>query len=70
MDTKELWDSALTEIEVSVSKPNFSTWFRNTRITRTDGGVVYLGVPNEFVKDWLINKYHTFILRALRNIWE
>ncbi len=68
MDTQELWKSALTEIELSVSKPNFSTWFKNTRITKTDGGVVYLGVPNEFVKDWLVNKYHIFILRALRNL--
>ena len=70
MDTKELWDSALLEIESSVSNANFSTWFKNTRISKTDGGVVYLGVPNEFVKDWLINKYHTFILRALRNVSE
>ncbi|MBX4215530.1 chromosomal replication initiator protein DnaA [Candidatus Parcubacteria bacterium] len=70
MDTKELWESALMEIELSVSKANFSTWFKNTRITKTDSGVVYLGVPNEFVKDWLINKYHTFILRALRNLSE
>jgi len=70
MDTKELWESALMEIELSVSKANFSTWFKNTRVTKTESGVVYLGVPNEFVKDWLINKYHTFILRALRNVSE
>lgn len=70
MDTKQLWESALTEIELNVSKANFSTWFKNTRITKTDSGVVYLGVPNEFVKDWLLNKYHTFILRALRNTSE
>ncbi len=70
MDTKELWDNALTEIELSVSKANFGTWFRNTRITRVEGGVVFLGVPNEFIKDWLINKYHKSILGALRNISE
>ncbi|MEK7558649.1 MAG: chromosomal replication initiator protein DnaA [Patescibacteria group bacterium] len=68
MDTKELWDNALTEIELSVSKANFGTWFRNTRITRVESGVVFLGVPNEFIKDWLINKYHKSILGTLRNI--
>ncbi|MDP3958068.1 MAG: chromosomal replication initiator protein DnaA [bacterium] len=70
MDTAQLWKNALSEIELGVSKANFSTWFKNTRITKTDGGVVYLGVPNEFVKDWLLNKYHTFILKALRNASE
>lgn len=70
LDTKELWDSALREIESSMSNANFSTWFKNTRIVKTDGGIIYLGVPNEFVKDWLINKFHTFILRALRNASE
>jgi len=69
-DTKELWDSALTEIELSVSKANFSTWFKNTRITKAEDGVVYVGVPNEFVRDWLTNKYHKFILGALRNLSE
>ena len=69
-DTKELWDSALVEIELSVSKANFSTWFKNTRITKAEDGVVYIGVPSEFVRDWLTNKYHKSILGALRNVSE
>jgi len=67
---KELWDSALVEIELSVSKANFSTWFKNTRITKAEDGVVYIGVPSEFVRDWLTNKYHKSILGALRNVSE
>ncbi len=68
MDYKELWGKALAEIEVEVSKANFSTWFKHTRIVKADGGVIHLGVQNEFVRDWLANKYHTTILRVLRNI--
>jgi chromosomal replication initiator protein len=33
-----------------------------------DSGIVYLGVQNEFVRDWLSNKYHSTILRILRNL--
>ena len=69
-DTKQLWDSALTEIELAVSKANFNTWFRDTAVARVDEGVVYLSVPNAFVKDWLCNKYHKFILHALRGLSE
>lgn len=69
-DTKQLWESALIEIELSVSKANFTTWFKDTSISRVEEGVVYLSVPNTFVKDWLLNKYHKFILRSLRNLSE
>jgi len=63
-----LWEKALVEIELSVSKANFSTWFKNTAISKKDEGAIILLVPNAFVKDWLSNKFHKHILRALRNI--
>lgn len=68
LDNKTLWESALTEIELSVSKANFTTWFKDTAIAKIENGVVFLAVPNAFVKDWLFNKYHKFILRSLRNL--
>ena len=67
-DIKQLWEGALTEIELAVSKANFTTWFKDTSIARVEDGVVHLSVPNTFVKDWLCNKYHKFILRSLRNV--
>lgn len=70
MDNKQLWEKASTEIEISVSKANWSTWFKNTRVSRVDDGVVYLSVPNEFVKEWLFNKFHKLILKSLRNLSE
>lgn len=66
VENKQLWDSALNEIELGVSRANFSTWFKNTCIIRQEDGVVSLGVPNAFVKDWLYNKYHKVILKSLR----
>lgn len=68
MDNKTLWNSVLVEIEMSVSKANFNTWFKDTFITKQDEGTAVLSVPNAFVKEWLYNKYHTTILRSLRNL--
>ena len=68
MDNKELWAKAMVDIELEVSKANFSTWFKNTRIVKQDAGTVYIGVQNEFVRDWLINKYNSSVLRTLRNL--
>lgn len=68
MENKELlWDQVLKEIELSVSKANFTTWFKDTFIVKIDEGVVFIGVPNTFAKDWLSNKYHKSILKSLRD---
>jgi chromosomal replication initiator protein len=68
MDYKQLWQNVLVEMELGVSKANFTTWFKDTRIVKEDAGVVVLSVPNAFVKEWLLTKYHNAILRSLRNI--
>ncbi|MDP3996558.1 MAG: chromosomal replication initiator protein DnaA [bacterium] len=70
MDNKQLWDSALVDIELSVSKANFSTWFKDTYVLKQEGGTVHLAVPNPFVRTWLQDKYHKFILKSLRNLSE
>lgn len=67
---QQLWDRALTEIESTVSKANFSTWFKNTSIIKEEEGTVYVGVPSEFVRDWLTNKFHKTILKSLRSAAE
>ena len=70
MDTKQLWENCLVEIEAELSKANFSTWFKNTCVLREDGGIIYVGVPNEFVRDWLKNKYHKLITKTIANAYE
>ena len=70
MTNSELWQAALGEIELSISKANFSTWFKNTTILSKENGKVVIGVPNGFAKEWLENKYNTYIFRALRNFQE
>ena len=66
IENKKLWDNVLVEIELGISKANFSMWFKDTSIAKQEDGVVYLSVPSVFVKDWLNNKYHKSILKSLR----
>lgn len=70
MDTKELWKNCLVDIEAGLSKANFSTWFKNTSILKEESGVIYIAVPNEFVRDWLKNKYHKLITKTIADIYE
>jgi chromosomal replication initiator protein len=68
LDTKKVWDDALVDIELSVSHANFSTWFKGTHIVRVEDGTIFIGVPSQFYRDWLADKHHKTILRALRGV--
>lgn len=64
-DPDTLWSNCLNDIESQVTKANFSTWFKNTHINKVEEGIVFVGVPNEFVKEWMITKYHKMILKTI-----
>ena len=67
MTNEELWKATLGEIELSLSKANFSTWFKDTSVISNGNGRVTIGVPNGFAKEWLENKFNSYIIKALRN---
>ncbi|MFA6097512.1 MAG: chromosomal replication initiator protein DnaA [Candidatus Paceibacterota bacterium] len=68
MTNEQLWQAVLGELELFISKANFITWFKNTSImSRTEDEMV-ISVPNGFTKEWLENKYHKFILKAVTSI--
>jgi chromosomal replication initiator protein len=67
-DTSKMWQTALIEIETTVSQANFSTWFKETNILKEEEGVIFLGVPNSFTQEWLYKKFHNSILRILRQM--
>ncbi len=68
MDHEQLWQSVLGEIELSLSKASFTTWFKNTFIDSYENGQVIICVPNTFTQAWLQKKYYNEILTAFRNI--
>lgn len=70
MNTHELWQAALGELELKLSKAHFTTWFRNTFIADFAPEEITVAVPNTFTKAWLEKKYHKDILNSLQNITE
>lgn len=68
MTNEQLWQATLGELELCISKANFITWFKNTSIASKQGGQIVISVPNGFTKEWLKNKYHKEILKAIQNI--
>lgn len=70
MEHQELWKSVLGQIELSISKANFVTWFQGTAIVSVEDGTAIISVPNGFAKEWLENKYNHTIIQALRGFDE
>lgn len=64
----ELWKTALANIELTLSKASFITWFKYTSIIKNLNGIIVIGVPNGFSMEWLENKYNKVILGVLRNL--
>lgn len=67
MNNEELWQNVLSELEIQISKPNFLTWLKNSRMNENQGGKAIVVLPNHFAKEWVETKYHKLILGALRN---
>ncbi len=70
MDLEQLWKSALGEIELHISRPNFLTWFKNSQLVEKKDGIATVTLPNNFAKEWIENKHYLIVLGALRNLDE
>ena len=61
-----LWQAVLGEIELSISRGNFVTWFKHTQMVQQSDELVIIGVANVFVKNQLENKYGALISETLK----
>ncbi len=61
MQESTVWQAILGEIELSVSRGSFVTWFKNTRLQKVSDEQVIIAVPNLFVKNQLERKYDDLI---------
>lgn len=68
MTASQLWQATLGELELTISKANFTTWFKNTFISSFDDGKVVISVPNAFTKLYIEKKYHLAIQKTIQNI--
>ncbi len=66
LTNEEIWKIVLSEMEISLSKASFVTWFKDTRVISKENGQVVISVPNGFVKEWIQNKFNKQIFQCLK----
>lgn len=67
-DPHELWEYVLSQVELSISPANFNTWFKESHIVKVEDGIVHIGVPSQFFRDWYQKKFHALLLKILRGV--
>jgi chromosomal replication initiator protein len=65
---EQIWQAALGELELQMTKPAFNTWLRNTSCISYEDGTFTIGVANAYTKDWLENRLLGLIKRTLIGI--
>ena len=67
METEKLWQSVLGEVEIQLSKANFLTWLKDSRLAKKEDNEICISLPNNFVKTWVEDKYQKMLLGIARS---
>jgi len=68
MKADQIWQAALGELQLQMTKATFDTWVKNTHVVSYEDGTFIIGVHNAFTKDWLENRLLTTVKRTLVGI--
>lgn len=67
---QEIWDTALGELQLQVSKANFRTWLEKTKGLSFQDNQLVLGVPNTFVAEYLDKNLRSLVEKTLMGITQ
>jgi chromosomal replication initiator protein len=68
MKASDIWQAALGELQLQMTRGTFNTWLKSTQVISYEDGVLIIGVENGYVKDWLSNRLLATIQRTVTNI--
>jgi len=67
---QEIWEAALGELQLQVSKPNYNTWLKKTAGLSFKDNHFSVGVPNTFVAEYLEQNQRSLIRKTLIGITQ
>ena len=63
----DVWKNVLAEVEQTIPREQYSTWFTGTELGDVNEGIVTIGVPNVFKIKQLQVKYSDILKKAFKN---
>ncbi|MCX7911975.1 MAG: chromosomal replication initiator protein DnaA [Dehalococcoidales bacterium] len=67
---QEIWEAALGELQLQLSRPNFRTWLAKTVGMSYQDKTFVIGVPNAFAAEYLEKNQRSLIEKTLRSLTE
>lgn len=65
-DYQKIWKSVLLNIELTISKANYITWFKDVVLKDVKNETTaVVAVPSEFVKKWILEKFNSIVLKCI-----
>jgi len=68
VNAKQIWQAALGELQVQMSRPNFETWLRQAAAVSVDENRFVLRAHSTFAAEWLDRRLRSQIEQTLRRI--
>lgn len=68
MKADQIWQAALGELQLQMTKATFDTWVKPTSVISYEDGSFVIGVPNAYAQDWLQARLLSTIKRILVGI--
>ena len=65
---KALWEVALGQLQLQVTRPNYETWLRETVGLAFEDGTFTVCVPTDFIAEWLRDRLSDLIAKTLSGI--
>jgi len=66
----ELWSTALSQLKSEVSEQVFNAWFTPIVPVSCTDDTLTLGVPNDFFKEWISERYSGLLVSQLKRVAE
>jgi chromosomal replication initiator protein len=65
---QRIWNTALGQLQLHVTRPNYDTWLKDTEGLRVEPGHFVIGVPTEFIREWLGTRMRSLVSQTVGHI--
>ncbi|HEY46525.1 MAG: chromosomal replication initiator DnaA [Anaerolineae bacterium SM23_ 63] len=68
MNSEQLWQAALGQLQMEMPRAAFDTWVRDTELLTYEDGAFVIGVRNAYARDWLEDRLLSTVKQVLTGI--
>src|SRR3989338_9032253 len=65
MDKENLWKSVLSELELTLTKGTFQTFFKDTFLAKINHNVATIACPSSYIRTLIESRYYSLLKQAL-----